>query len=294
MDLRQLKYFTVIAQTQSFSRAAELLNIAQPALSRQIQQLEEDLQVTLINRETRPISLTNAGVFFLDQTTKILHKLNDITISTKRLDAGGRTWMGVGFVPSTLYGFLPKVMRRFSSTHPEIDVTLSEMTSLQQADALKSYRIDIGFGRVPIQDDFISNVVLAREALVAAVPSPGPLSDLATVGMLDLLQETLILYPVTPRPSFADQVLKQFSVRGYAVQNILETNGLHTALGMVAAGIGTAFVPSSVQTLQRADIAYRPIAENGLETQLIMSVRNGEMSTQVKAFQSVIFSTLRA
>lgn len=100
-----------------------------------------------------------------------------------------------------------------------------------------------------------------------------------------ILNETLILYPATPRPSYADQVLEHFSARGHTVTKTLETNGLHTALGLVAAGIGVTLVPASVKLLQRCDIAYRPLTEQGWSTPLIMTIRTGEENDLIRRFK---------
>jgi len=293
MELRQIKYFSVVAQTLNFSRAAELLHIAQPPLSRQIQQLEEELGVQLIDRSARPIRLTNAGTYFLDHALKILRDADDLAKSTKRIDELKKKWMGIGFVPSILYGFLPNVLRKFSSEEMDVEISLSEMTSVQQADALKSHRIDIGFGRVPIHDDELKNIVLIEEPLVVAVPSPSKWLSQDSISLPQLVDEVLVLYPATPRPSFADQILKHFSVRGYTVGSVQETNGLHTALGMVAAGVGVTIVPSSVQILRRQDIDYRPLAEDGMVTPLIMTVRKADKSSHLDRFRSFLDTVMK-
>src|SRR5574343_534476 len=113
MELRQLKYFEVVAKTVNFSRASEILHIAQPPLSLQIQQLEDELGVQLLVRSTRPMKLTNAGTFFYDQTANVLARLTEIKQATRRLGAGTNRWMGIGFVPSVLYTAIPKVIRSF-------------------------------------------------------------------------------------------------------------------------------------------------------------------------------------
>lgn len=288
MELRQLKYFSVVGQTLNFSRAAEILNIAQPPLSRQIQQLEEELGVLLLERQTRPLKLTEAGAFLLDQSLKLLDKVSDITAATKRLGEERRRWLGVGFVPTTLYGFLPTLLKQFTTERGDIELTLSELTSIQQAAALKSWKIDIGFGRVPIDDDELTNVVLTEEPMVVAVPYPGPLADASSIPLTRILEETLILYPSFPRPSYADQVLKQFSVRGYNVTRFTEANALHAAIGLVAAGVGVTIVPASVQLLQRQDIVYRPITETGLVSPVIMTTRAGDASEHILLFQKFL------
>lgn len=294
MELRQLTYFEAVASTLNFSRAAERLHIAQPPLSRQIQQLEDELGVSLLDRSSRPLKLTNAGSFFYDQTVQVLARLKEIQAATRRIGAGGTRWMGIGFVPSILYGFLPNVLQRFTNENENLDISLSELTSVQQAEALKAGRIDVGFGRLAIQDEGLQNIVLTEELMVVAIPSGSALCKETTIPLRRLVSEVLVLYPAAPRPSFADQVLHQFSVRGYEVRKTYETNGLQTAIGLVAAGMGVTIVPESVQRLRRDDVTYRPLAEQGLTSPLIMTIRVGDTSDHVAKFRAMIEAALAA
>lgn len=176
MELRHLRYFQVLAQTLNFTRAAELLHIAQPPLSRQIQQLEDELGVILLERG-RPLKLTDAGRFFHEHSTALLEQLNKVCDNTRRIGLGEKTWLGIGFAPSTLYGVLPELIRRLRSGEPlELELGLSEMTTLQQVQALKAGRIDIGFGRIRIDDPAIIQTVLTEDRLVAALPAGHPCS----------------------------------------------------------------------------------------------------------------------
>lgn len=294
IELRQFRYFEALGSTLNFSRAAERLHMAQPPLSRQIQQLEDELGVALIDRSVRPFVLTKAGSFFYEQSIQMLARVSEIEKATRRVGAGHRRWLGVGFVPSVLYGFLPRTVQQFTFDHPELDVILSELTSIQQVDALRAGRIDIGFGRLCIDAEGIANTVLAEESLVVVLPAASPLSTRQDVSMADLLKEVLVIYPSQPRPSFADQVLSQFRVRGYAVEKIYETNGLQTAIGLVAAGMGATVVASSVQRLQRDDVVYRPFREQGVTTPLIMSTRSGEPSVDLARFRDMVVAAKAA
>ena len=112
MELRHLKYFNAVASTLSFSRAAELLHIAQPPLSRQIRQLEDMLGAELIDRASRPIALTMAGKFFYEQTLQVLSRLEQIEEGTRVIARGQQHWFNIGFVPSALYGLLPEMIKR--------------------------------------------------------------------------------------------------------------------------------------------------------------------------------------
>lgn len=284
MELRHLRYFEVLASTLNFTRAAERLHIAQPALSRQIQQLEEELEITLIDRNTRPPSLTRAGSFFYEQSTQILARLDEVVHTAQRLSAGHRRWLGVGFVPSMLYGFLPAVIRQFMESHADVDLVLSELTSVQQVEALRAGRIDVGFGRVVLDADGLVNTLLDEEPLIAVLPVDATPSQSSSLTLRDLAEQVVVIYPAQPRPSFADQVLSQFRLRGLSVNKTFETNGLQTAIGLVAAGVGVTIVPKSVQRLKRDDVVYRPISDLGVTTSVLMTTRFQDPSSDVAEF----------
>lgn len=293
VELRHLRYFEALASTLNFTRAAERLHIAQPPLSRQIQQLEEELGVALIDRSARPLKLTRAGALFYEQTVQILARVQEAMTATRRLRDGGRRWIGVGFVPSMLYGPLPTVIHTYMAQHPDIDMRLSELTSVQQVEALQAGRIDVGFGRVVIEAEGLANTLVTDEPLVAAVPIGNPLASNRTVALQSLAQQTVILYPAQPRPSFADQVIAQFRVRGFPLAHVFETNGLQTAIGLVAAGIGVTLVPSSVQRLQRDDVVYRSIDDAGIVSPMLMTMRANDPSADLTSFCQAVLLACR-
>lgn len=167
MELRHLRYFEAVASELSFSRAAERLHIAQSALSRQIRQLEDELGAQLLDRRARPLQLTAAGRYFFEQVVQLLDRARSACELTRRISEGERDWFGIGFVPSTLYGLLPDVIRRFRAGYPALEISLSELTSIQQGDALKARRIDVGFGRLLLNDSQLGCEVILEEPLVA-------------------------------------------------------------------------------------------------------------------------------
>jgi DNA-binding transcriptional LysR family regulator len=277
MELRHLRYFQVLAQTLNFTRAAELLHIAQPPLSRQIQQLEDELGVLLLERG-RPLKLTDAGRFFHEHSTALLEQLNKVCDNTRRIGLGEKTWLGIGFAPSTLYGVLPELIRRLRSGEPlELELGLSEMTTLQQVQALKAGRIDIGFGRIRIDDPAIIQTVLTEDRLVAALPAGHPLLA-GPISLRQLAKEPFVLYPGNPRPSYADHVIALFESYGVSIHVAQWTNELQTAIGLVGAGIGVTLVPASVQLLHRDDIGFTPLLEDNATSPIILSRRVGDVS----------------
>lgn len=294
MELRHLKYFHAVAGTLNFSRAAELLHIAQPALSRQIRQLEEMLGVQLFDRESRPIALTMAGRFFHEQTLQVIARLREIEDGTRSIALAQRPWFGIGFVPSVMYGVLPDLIRQFRLDAPGVETSFTELMTMEQVGALKLGRIDIGFGRLAINDPAISCLTLWREPLLAALPAGHALIQRQIISMAELATQPLIVYPARPRPSYADQVLLLFSERGLRPAQVREANEMQTALGLVAAGIGIALVPASVQGAPRNGVVFRPLSEAALVSPISMNFRAADDSPLLARFRAMAVRMLAA
>ena len=293
MELRHLRYFVAVASEMSFSRAAEKLHIAQPPLSRQIRQLEDELGAELFDRKARPLKLTRAGQFFQGQAQLALDRLAEARKATLRIAHGKRSWFGIGFVPSTLYGALPDILRRFRETQPEVEVGLLELTTVQQIEALKAGRIDVGFGRMRFDDDRITAEVVRTEPLVAALSSEDPLARSKRLSLEQLAPQPLLVFPAQPRPSFADQVIAAFQARELRPNVAFEANELQTAIGLVVAGMGYTLVPRSVQGLHRDGVVYVPLADEGVNAQVVMNTRAGDTSELLMEMQALVRVVVR-
>lgn len=278
MELRQIRYFQCVAEELSFTKAALRLHIAQPPLSRQIRQLEEELGAELFERLGRSIRLTDAGKYFFDKTIQFSSRLEDIAIATRRIAEKRKKWFGIGFVPSMLYGFGPTLIRNVNALNEQAEIGLSEMTTLQQFKALKTGHIDIGFGRILLDDPDIERLVLVKEPLVLAVPRNHKLSGRSAVGVDDIVREPFILYPAKPRPSYADHVISLFERFGDSLTVAFEANEMQTAIGLVAAGMGVTLVPSSVQCMQRDDIEFVTLNAADFTSSILMSWAKGNDS----------------
>src|SRR6266478_4146319 len=225
MELRHLRYFTTVAAEGSFSRAAEKLHIAQPPLSRQVQQLEEELGVRLLDRR-RPLTLTEPGRYLFEQGRQILQRIDEMRAMTKRIAKGMVLQFNIGFVASTLYDALPELIRRFRIIVPGAEVIFWRWT-LEQVAALKDGRIDVGFGRLRFDDEAIVRSVIREERLCLVAPRRHKLA--ARKGKLRLravADEPLIVYPKSPRPSYADQVLSFYRDAGIEPRIAMEAREL--------------------------------------------------------------------
>lgn len=287
MDLRQLRYFAAVAATRNFTRAAEQMHIAQPPLSRQIQLLEAELAVQLIQRNCRPVRLTEAGRLFHEQALQVLHRVEQMKNGAQQAGHNQRQSISVAYVASTLYGGLPMLVRMFRQRYPNTDIHLIDLNSVQQISELKSGRIDLGFGRIRSRDTSVARTVLREERLVLAIPPSSPLAASKTcVSLKEIEHQRLIVYPKEPRPSFADHVLGLLHDQGIHLADVHEVRELQAALGLVAAEMGVCIIPTSARL--RSDLVYRLLSDEQATSPIILSHRQNDDSWYIPAIKQLI------
>lgn len=277
MELRHLRLFCLVAEELNLTRAAQRLHMTQPPLSRQIKALEEELGSRLFRRGPQGLALTATGQVFYEHARQILDKVETSTATIRRMERSQRPLFSIGFVPSVFYGQLPLLARELRQKD-KAELSLVELTTVQQIQALKAGRIDIGFGRLRVDDPDVEQRVLFDEPLLAALPTGHALEG-TRPSLEELARYPLILFPARPRPSLADMVQGLFHRRGLKIQVVQETNELQTALGLVASNLGITLVPEQVRNVQRQGIDYVPLADTSLTTPVICSRRRGEADT---------------
>lgn len=288
MDLKQIRYFVAVADARSFTEAAEQLNITQPPLSRQIMHLESYLKVQLLKRDTRPLELTEAGRMFYEQSVQILRRLEQLETATAKLGQSYQQQLSIGFVVSTIYSGLPRLIRLLRRRYPDTRLQFVELNSAQQIEALKAGRIDIGFGRIRVHDPAIARITIREEPLVLAAP-PG--SDLPQhedgVSLAALNGQNLIVYPSGCTPNFATFVLNALTDRGIEAAEIHEVQSLQTALGLVSAGVGYCLIPTEARI--RSDLTYHSLTSSDMiSSPIIYSYRKNDHSPLVRSIFDLI------
>ncbi|CAN5397495.1 LysR family transcriptional regulator [soil metagenome] len=290
VELRQLRKFVVLAEQRNFTRAAELLHIAQPALSREIARLEEQLGVRLIDRTSRPLQLTDAGRRFHDDALVVLDRAERMESSVRQTGLGHKRLLTIAFSPTIVYGGLSDVMRRLKNSLPHIEIRWRELTSRDQSDGLRTGAIDIGFTRYRNHDGAIVHIPMRDERLFAAIPESHALaaSD-APLKMADLDGGDVIIYPSRSNQNrgFADQTLAWFYAVGSRPGEIQEVSEIDTALALVAAGLGMCLVPASSRHL-RPDVRYRLVEDEKVFLPVFMCHRLQEDEQLIESIKAVI------
>ncbi|WP_193073285.1 LysR family transcriptional regulator [Pseudomonas sp. FME51] len=290
MELRHLRYFVAVAEQRNFTRAAEKLFIAQPPLTRAIKQLEEEIGVELFIRKTRGLELTSGGTYFLAHAQQILDKVETTIADTRRIATNRKTIFSIGFVPSVFYGQLPLMVRRLRQ-NKNLEIVLHELKTREQIDALKAGKIDIGFGRLRIEDPEVEQESLFDEPLIAALPAGHPLTA-RPPSMKELSEVPMVAFPSSAGPNFADLTLGLFRRRGLKVNVIQQVNDLQTALSLVASDMGFTLVPEQVRRLQREDVEFMPLEDDNITTPVIASRRKGENPNAIMRLTNTILAEL--
>jgi DNA-binding transcriptional LysR family regulator len=266
MELRHLRYFMAVATELHFGRAAEKLHIAQPPLSKQIQDLEAELGFELFTRTKRSVTLTPAGQAFLVEVTQIFQQLNKAIEIGRKTSRGELGQISIGFVGSATYNILPVILQQFRDKYPHVQIELHELTTDRQLIWLRDGRIDIGLIRPPIIDVDFGSQIIFQESLVVALPSNHHLAQLKTIQLSALATEPFILFPRQLAPGLYDPIIAICQAAGFSPQVVQECIQMQTIVSLVSANMGVSILPESIQEAQRQGVVYRPLAASlGIE-----------------------------
>lgn len=292
MDLRHLRYFIAVAEELHFTRAARRLHIAQPPMSRQIRELEEELGVTLFNRTRRQVELTEAGQVFLVKARQVLRAAESAVLETQRAERGETGKLAVGFFEQTAYTLLPPILRAFHQRFPEVDVQLRWFPVIGQVEALEQGEVDIAFVR-PVADlSALSKRLLLTEAFVVAVPASHRFATRDAVSIDECADERIINYTQHLAPDYHAAIMRACALAGFVPQRPLDVGQVYTALGLVSAGVGIAFAPASVQRVRFDGLLYKPLRGQPLESVTYLAWLQPAPSILLKAFVEIAMQVM--
>lgn len=287
MELRLLRYFVAVAEELHFGRAAARLGIAQPPLSQQIRRLEDELGVLLLRRTQRHVELTDAGEVFLAEARDILGRVERAVELAQRAQNGEIGSLRIGFAGSASYHAMPVLVRAYRERYPQVDVSLREMTTLDQIDALHEGRIHAGFLRLPVPDALLDFVVTRRERFIVALPESHPLAALERVPIARLAGEPFVLQPRHQGWGYYDTIIAACHAQGFSPLIRQEALELHTIVGLVAARLGVSLVPASARELRGTGVAYREIDGSSPVTEMALAWRRADLSPVLRSFVAV-------
>ncbi|HEY3682968.1 MAG TPA: LysR family transcriptional regulator [Streptosporangiaceae bacterium] len=261
MELRHLRYFVALAEELHFGRAAEYLHIVQPALSKQISALEHELGVKLFERNKRHVELTEAGAAFYADALEVLSQAG---LAAERARAVGRGESGVlviGFIPPALNSVLPLALRAYRDLHPDVRLVLRECTNRAAVEGVLTDRMHIAFVRLPFEPRGLQYEPVYEEPVVLAIPEAHRLAAYGTVPMAELRDEALVMIPRAQEPELHDYYVALCHDVGFSPRVVHDVTTTLVAVGLVASGVGIAFVPASTAVTHRAGMVYRPLSD---------------------------------
>jgi DNA-binding transcriptional LysR family regulator len=291
MKLRQLQFFSAVAEELSFSRAALKLHVAQPSLSVQIKALEDEVGARLFERDKRHVSLTPAGRRFRGRIAELLSLVESAKADARATEQGLQGTIDVGYTALSMFSTaLPYAIRQYRQLAPNVVISLREMPSLEQLHELGERRLDVGVLRKVdvVAPKGIAVVEWYRTPLVAAIQKDHPLATRESLSLAELKHDAFIMYPRRAGTGIYWQVLDLCSAAGFRPRTVREVLESSTMIGLVAAGVGIAIVPADMNCIQFSGVAFRRLSDAGAHTTLYLARRVGERSEHLRDFYRLL------
>lgn len=291
MELRHLRYFVAVAEELNFTRAAERLCMAQPPLSAQIRQLEEELGAQLFERGKRSVYLTQAGRHFLERSRAILAAVESAKEEVRSAAGGEIGRLSIGFSASSiLTGVLPAALRTFQTDHPSVELRMHEMPSMHQIDGIHQRSLDIGIVR---KQEIRPPVGVAMEEwysapLIAALPKNHGLRNANGVNFRDLKDFPLIVFPKDGGNGLYWKVLSLCAEAGFRPRLMHEARDAATMVGLVAAGFGVAILPSDSQCIRQEGVLFADILDKSAISRMYLAYRDDDSNPHLERLLSCL------
>jgi DNA-binding transcriptional LysR family regulator len=291
LSLRQFQQFLAVAETMSFRRAAERLNMAQPPLTAAIRHMEETIGVRLFERTNRITCLTAAGEVLREEAQRTIAQTERAVILTQRAGAGEIGSLRIGFVASAVRQLLPILIAAFREQHPAVALELEEAPTARQVAALLDDRMDIGIVALPLPSGVEHRIVtqsMVESHLVAAIPAGHPLANAADtpLALAALADQPWILFPAGEGPGLHETILRACSEAGFTPRVTQRAVQMETIIGLVAADLGVALVPSLFSGTPREGVVFRELCGTGAPVpyETALAWRKGNNLPALEAF----------
>ena len=282
MDLRRLRYFIAVAENLHFGRAADKVNVAQSAISRQIRLLEEELGFALFTRTRKKVGLTIPGEIFLPEAHAIMQRAEE---ALERVRASGRGTVGrltIGFVDVALWTRLPTVLRELRSRSPLVDLQLRQLDRIAQIEALETSAIDLGIIPSPAPEGRnVCSEPLVSAPFVAVLPQQHRLAGRREIALHELAGESFVLFPPRMRSRMLEIIVAACSTAGFMPRVAQEAEQLHTLMSLVNAGLGVTLAPEWATRSYSAGISYARLTDSVPNYELLIAWREGAASGNV-------------
>jgi DNA-binding transcriptional LysR family regulator len=287
MELRHLRYFVAVGEEQHYGRAANRLRVAQPALSRQIQDLEEEVGFKLFERLPRGVKLSAAGKLFLQDARRILQDVNEAAARAGRVARGLSGTLRIGFPENASWrGIVPDSFRRFREQQPDAELQLQPAASLEQIEEIRTGRLDGGFVNfMPKSDPELDQIPVALQQVDLAVPKRHALTRLKKLRLRDLVDVPFVWFPRWASPAFFDRMMRECYRGGLKSPRIVQ-EGLNeaTILSLVSTGLGVGWVLATARWRSPENVVILPVVDLNVSLQLAFAWRKDNTSPLLANF----------
>lgn len=285
LSFELLESFSVLAEELHFTRAAVRLNVAQPALTKRIRQLEDAFGVALFVRTRRRVQLTSEGELLLERTRDLLRQAADLAAAADRLKQGEAGRLRIGFSPSAPHQVLPSLVQRFRAEHPDVRLDLTEAASDRQIQQLLDGEIDVGILRPPPDcPESLLCTVCFEEPFVVVLPREHGLAKKRRIALVDLKNEPFVSVDRRLAAGVHQQLLAACAAAGFSPRIVQEAIHVHAVIALVAAGCGIAVLPESAASIRMPAIVVRPLHGTPLSTVMAVARPRQGASAAARAF----------
>ena len=284
LEFRHLRYFVAVAEELHFSRAAKRLNIAQPPLSQQIRNLERYVGHPLFARNSRTVTLTQAGETLLERSRYLLRRLDDDLETVRRVGRGEIGTLTVGFIGSAMLTVLPALIGSYRKRFTKVDLRLRELTTTSLVDAIRQGAVDLGFLRDagPTEGLIVENVLAER--FVVALAKKHRLASRKRISLPYLKNEPLILFARELGPLAWDKTIALCETSGIHPRIVQDAPEWLTVLRLVSSGLGFSIAPACVATIQTPGVVCRELTKCPISTNIELARRSDHLNPIMEAF----------
>lgn len=294
LELSQLRCFVAVGEERHFGRAAERLNMTQPPVSRQIKLLEHQIGTRLLERTNRAVRLTAAGKAFFPEAVRILRLTEEASAAARRIAKGECGSIAIGFTATFGYGLLPKIVRRLRAHMPGVSLTLKEMVTNAQLEALDAGQLDVGLMRPHRRHGELDTVVLARERLMLAVPEREASNWPKEPTLKCLHGKPFIAYSPYEAGYFYHLTQAALDREGIKPDIVEYVPQIHTMLALVDSGLGVALTPETATRLHVEGVVLRPLVMKPMRpVETVLSYRKDNDNPIVRTFLHEVQEALK-
>lgn len=259
MDGRRLRCFVALGEELHFRRAADRCHITQSGLSQQLRALEDELQVSLMYRTKRVVSLTDAGTVFLREARKLLVQIDQVASLTQRTARGEVGQLLVGATAPALFILIPEITRRFRILRPHVGLIVREMTTIEQETALRLGQIEVGVVHPPLDDPGLVCTQVAEVPFRIVMSRGNKLAGKEAISIGDLADQKFIMFPRQIGPRLYDTIIGLCQLAGFSPNILTEASPAQSIIALAAADFGIGWIASELQQFPRPDVVYRDL-----------------------------------